>query len=119
MVHCLTNSQANLCGELNKMYYACRRERDAQIYSSIKQWEIGHFKGEVRKQADQANQEDGVTPNQKAYLEDLMHQREELVRQFEKTPSSIANKHKRWRMAADIEQLEWRHDYLASSLLEK
>jgi hypothetical protein len=31
---------------------------------------------------------------------------------FDKTPTSIGNKHKRWRMAADLEQLKWRIEYL-------
>jgi len=35
----------------------------------------------------------------------------ELKQDFEKTPASIGNKNKRWRMAADIEQLQWRIDY--------
>lgn len=110
MVHCLTESQPNLCGELNKMYYTCRRERDAQIYSSIKDWEVNHFNSELG--SGQQYQQD----HQRAYLDDIKAQREQLVQLFEKTPSSIANKHKRWRMAADIEQLQWRHDYLLQSV---
>lgn len=48
----------------------------------------------------------------KEYLEDIDQKRESLVKRFEKTPTSIGNKHKRWRMAADIEQMKWRTTYL-------
>jgi hypothetical protein len=37
-------SQANKCGEFNKTYYMCKRERDAQIFESIRSWEIEHIK---------------------------------------------------------------------------
>ena len=79
------------------MYYQCKRERDAQLFTSIKKWEIGH----VQKLDDK-----------KGYVKELEQARESLVAKFEGTPSSIANKHKRWRMAADIEQLQWRSTYL-------
>ena len=29
MLHCVMTSQANKCGEMNKHYYQCKRERDA------------------------------------------------------------------------------------------
>lgn len=45
MLHCLMASQANKCGEFNKHYYICKRERDAQLFQSIKDWEIENFKG--------------------------------------------------------------------------
>ena len=37
---CAMNSAENMCGSEAKLYYMCRRERDAQIYSAIKNWEI-------------------------------------------------------------------------------
>ena len=43
--------------------------------------------------------------------------RAELIKKFDQTPPSIQNKHARWRLAADIEQLKWRQDYLTKSLI--
>lgn len=42
-----------------------------------------------------------------------------MIEKFETTPSNLTNKHKRWRMAADIEQLEWRINYLGDSIINK
>ena len=39
MIHCTVTSQANKCGEFNKLYYQCKRERDAQLFQTIKTWE--------------------------------------------------------------------------------
>ena len=36
---CAMNSAENLCGSQAKLYYMCRRERDAQIFSAIRSWE--------------------------------------------------------------------------------
>jgi hypothetical protein len=57
---------------------------------------------------------------QEGYISELTGEREELKEKFGKTASSIGNRHLRWRMAADIEQMEWRIDYLkkATSSLE-
>jgi hypothetical protein len=98
------------------MYYICRRERDAQIFQSIKEWELEHFRSDQlpSKGEDQSPSSSQAT-RQEGYLEDLKGKRQEIVQRFESTPSSIANKHKRWRMAADIEQLQWRHQYLLDS----
>lgn len=117
MLHCLTGSQANLCGEYNKAYQVCKRERDVQIFRSIKDWELEHFHDSAMlSQSPESAQNEDLPQRQQRYLEDLKAERQEIVRQFESTPSSIANKHKRWRMAADIEQLQWRHQYLLESL---
>ena len=40
---CAMNSAENMCGTQAKHYYMCRRERDAQIFSLIKKWEIEEF----------------------------------------------------------------------------
>ena len=56
--------------------------------------------------------EQGLSDQQKAYLQGLEDQRAGLIKRFEATPQSIANKHLRWRVAADIEQLKWRIGYL-------
>jgi hypothetical protein len=50
--------------------------------------------------------------DKKKYISDLESQRKGVAAKFEKTPSSLGNKHKRWRMAADLEQLKWRINYL-------
>jgi hypothetical protein len=39
MMACLQNNQSNLCGYENKMYYICKRERDAAIFAKIEEWE--------------------------------------------------------------------------------
>jgi hypothetical protein len=41
--------------------------------------------------------------DKKGYIGGLEKERSELALKFEKTPPSIGNKHKRWRMAADLE----------------
>ena len=33
------NSAENMCGVQAKNYYICKRERDVQIFSAIKNWE--------------------------------------------------------------------------------
>jgi hypothetical protein len=33
------NSKTNECGAEAKNYYMCRRERDAQLFTAIKEWE--------------------------------------------------------------------------------
>lgn len=69
----------------------CKRERDAQIFTAIKEWE----REEVSKIDD--------SDQRKLYIKDLESKKKEITQMFEKTPQSIANKHKRWRIAADIE----------------
>ena len=101
MLHCVSGRQQNLCGYENKQYYMCRRERDAAIFSKIKEWEVTEVKSK---------------PDPKAYISELEAQRSELAVRFDKTSASIGNKHKRWRMAADIEQLKWRIDYLKEAI---
>ena len=44
LLQCLMASQQNKCGGENKQYYVCKRERDAQLFTSIKDWEQEHFK---------------------------------------------------------------------------
>lgn len=44
MLVCLNFSQQNLCGYENKMYYMCKRERDATIFERIKDWELEKYK---------------------------------------------------------------------------
>ena len=41
---CLLGSQANKCGEQNKLFYQCKRERDSQMFKSIQTWEQEHIK---------------------------------------------------------------------------
>ena len=101
MMMCLSTKQQNLCGYENKQYYMCRRERDALIFSQIKDWELETLK---------------ANKDPKGYVAELEAERKDLAGRFEKTSASIGNKHKRWRMAADIEQLKWRIDYLRESL---
>ena len=45
-------------------------------------------------------------------MESLEKERGRLEEELGKTPISIGNKHKRWRLQADIEQYEWRMRYL-------
>lgn len=98
MLVCLQHQQENLCGYENKQYYICKRERDAIIFNQIRQWETQDV---LPSQ-----------PDKQKYIAGLESERKEIATKFEKTPTSIGNKHKRWRMAADLEQLKWRIDYL-------
>lgn len=78
----------------------CRRERDALIFTNIKTWE---------------REELGKLPDieaQKKYIGELAEKKKEVTKMFERTPQSLGNKNKRWRIAADIEQLQWRIDNL-------
>ena len=43
MLVCLMGSQANRCGLENKAFFQCKRERDAQLFTSIKTWELDYF----------------------------------------------------------------------------
>ena len=56
---------------------------------------------------------DKVGADKEKHLAELESQRKDLASRFEKTNPSIGNKHRRWRMAADIEQLKWRISYLS------
>lgn len=40
MLLCHLNNTTNLCGDENKKYYMCKRERDAVLFSRVKSWEI-------------------------------------------------------------------------------
>lgn len=71
MLHCLTASQANLCGDFSKMYYVCKRERDAQIYQSIKEWELEHFHSPEFTQRNETGQRPEQTQKQEEYLTEL------------------------------------------------
>ena len=98
MMLCLVNNQQNLCGYQTKIYYICKKERDAKLFTQIQHWELNDVYAAVN--------------DKKAYVDDLEAQRKALAGQFEKTTASIGNKHRRWRMAADLEQLKWRIGYL-------
>ena len=116
MLVCLMGSQANRCGLENKAFFQCKRERDAQLFTSIKTWELEYFaKHSFLKNNQKIEVPDGaqgLSDQQQAYLQSLEDQRVALIKRFESTPQSIANKHLRWRIAADIEQLKWRIGYL-------
>lgn len=69
----------------------CRRERDAQIFSSIKEWDLENLKNSI-----------GIDKKTN-YIKSLEARKIEFERRNEKTPNSIGNKHKKWRLKADIE----------------
>ncbi|CDW78419.1 UNKNOWN [Stylonychia lemnae] len=99
---CVFQNQSNLCGQENRVYYNCRKERDAQIFTRIKEWEIE----EIQKIPE--------FDKRQSYYDELEIKRAQIAKQFERTPSSMPNKNKRWRMAADIEQLQWRMENIKS-----
>ena len=72
MLQCLMGSQQNKCGGYNKAYYQCKRERDSQIFTSIKDWEVDHFKShsfiENPKERAKLNKLRQPTPVQEEYL---------------------------------------------------
>ena len=90
---CTMNSAQNLCGAQAKKFYVCKRERDAQLFTAIKDWEI----------SDYSSMEDKGT-----YIQELETTYEAKVKELSTIKESIGNKHKRWRYEADITQLEWR-----------
>ena len=82
------NSAENLCGSQAKHYYMCKRERDAQIFTAIRTWEIEKFQEKDLKKEDVREDYIGKIESEKSGLEDTLT----------KTPISIGNKHRRWRM---------------------
>lgn len=100
-------SQANRCGIENKAYYECKRERDAQLFTSIKSWEREYFAKhqflKTNDKVERSSDQQELSEQQRAYVQGLEGQRAGLIKRFEATPQSIANKHLRWRIAADIE----------------
>ena len=86
MYLCTMNSAENMCGTQAKNYYICKRERDAQIFSAIKSWETD-LVTKMKK-----------TQHQTAYIDTLKQEREKLDNVLEKTPISIGNNHRRWRI---------------------
>ena len=99
------NSAENLCGLHAKHYYMCRRERDAQVFSAIKRWEQEYLASSVKEPAAR-----------EAYIKQVEEERAQLDAEYAKTPITIGNKHRRWRMQADLEQLKWRVDYLRAAV---
>jgi len=69
----------------------CRRERDAQIFTAIKTWELGLFHEKTDEERTQ-------------YVEQLSQKSTSLEESVKNMPSSIGNKHRRWRAQSDIEQ---------------
>jgi hypothetical protein len=106
MMLCLVNNQQNLCGYENKQFYMCKRERDAAVFARIREWDLARVAGMAGPEAVKE-------------VETLEMERKEVAERFGKTAASIGNKHRRWRMAADIEQLKWRIDYLKESMKGK
>ena len=58
---------------------------------------------DLKSSSDSPGTTTSFTDAQKSYLQNLEDQRVSLIHRFESTPQSIANKHLRWRIAADIE----------------
>jgi len=87
---------ANKCLGYNKLFYICRREQDSLIFQQIKEWE---------------QEKVGLMPEteREVYLKELKEKKELLELKLQRTAQSIGNRNLRWRIAADIEQLEWRH----------
>mgnify|MGYP000607084326 CR=1 FL=1 len=98
---CTMNSAENLCSSQAKSYYMCRRERDAQIFSAIRAWETE----KITTEKEPLN-----------YIQAIEQEKIEAEKLLKQTNLSIANKHKRWRIQADIEQLDWRANYLRETL---
>ena len=68
----------------------CRKERDAQIFKSIEQWEIEKVQN-LESKDKQLN-----------YINLLEENHRTLERRQEKTPSSLGNKHLKWRISSDL-----------------
>jgi hypothetical protein len=75
MMLCLVNNQQNLCGYQNKMYYICKKERDAILFSRIQTWEVNDVFKTI-KEAEKKSE----------YIEGLEKERLGLASRFEKTP---------------------------------
>ena len=76
------------------------------MFTLVKDWEVETFNDEAKFKklvGEEKMKSEDVAEAKKKYIRELSESREELVKKFETTPSSIANKHKRWRMAADVE----------------
>ena len=102
MLNCLNFEKSTMCGHLTKSFHECRRDRDAIIFDSIKEWEIEKV---------------GKLDDKSEYVRKIDRHKKELVKELLNTPTSIANKNRRWRLAADIEQLDWRSEYLKQELI--
>ena len=101
MLLCTMNTSTNLCAKQNKQYYMCRRERDAQLFSSIQDWESQKFTKLSKNDKEK-------------YLQGLKDDQNKMETTLQSLPQSIANKHRRWRYQSDISQTEWRHKYLSA-----
>ncbi|KRX07337.1 hypothetical protein PPERSA_06952 [Pseudocohnilembus persalinus] len=80
-------------------FLTCKKERDLTIFSSIKDWEQGHFKNLSDK-------------NKNFYVMGLGRKLDRLEEDYEKIPTSYTYQIKAWTFKADIEQLKWRINYL-------
>ena len=86
MFLCTMNSAENMCGTQAKNYYICKRERDAQIFSAIKSWETD-LVTKMKKPQHQAS-----------YIDTIREEKDKLDNVLAKTPVSIGNNHRRWRI---------------------
>jgi hypothetical protein len=56
---------------------------------------------------------------QKSYINELVEKKKELNDQLGKIPDAFAYSNKRWRFQSDIEQLQWRVNYLNTFIKNK
>lgn len=71
---CLMKAPANQCGVYNKAFYVCRKERDALLFQSIKDWEAEKYL-KIEKEGEK-----------KGYLQELGEKKKDLEQMLQRTP---------------------------------
>ncbi|KAL4489300.1 hypothetical protein ABPG72_006364 [Tetrahymena utriculariae] len=100
MIKCERIFQTNYaCVEDYEAFVQCKKQRDLELFKSIKEWEIDHFQK--------------LQPHlRKLYFQGLTFKKDRLKQDYERIPSSFSYQNRQWRFMSDIEQIEWRLGYL-------
>ena len=86
------------CEEVQFEYYQCKRWRDSLLFKRIKEWEVSYLLNNT-----------GILPG---YVNNLKTQRIQLINEYENVPNISKNTGKRIRYNSDIQQLDWRLNYI-------
>lgn len=92
------------CENMQYEYYQCKKWRDGLLFKRIKDWEVEKF----NKMDDK---------NKKIHVAMLKAKKLEYIKNYEAIETMPSNRAKRIRFTSDIEQLQWRINYLNESFI--
>jgi hypothetical protein len=104
LLSCLIDNEFDnvKCEELQFEYYECKKWRDTLIFKRINEWEVDNYK----KMKDN---------ERVSHLDNLKVKKLEFIDKYEKLEVTSSNRNKRNKISYDIEQLNWRINYLENN----